>query len=177
MTEAALTPLERIAPAILVIRGHRVILDADLAAIYGTSTKAFNQAIKRNLARFPGDFMFRLTAEEKAEVVTNCDHLARLKYSPTLPLAFTEHGAIMAAAVLNSSRAMEMSVLVVRAFVKLREILAAHRQLALKLDELEDKLSTHDRQIVALFDAIRELMAPPEKNRRKIGFHSKEEKE
>jgi hypothetical protein len=176
MSGNAIVPLERIERTILVIRGHRVILDSDLAAIYGTSTKAFNQAIKRNLARFPDDFMFRLTPAEKSEVVTNCDRLSRLKFSPTRPLAFTEHGAIMAASVLNSPRAVEMSVLVVRAFVKLREILAAHRQLAVKLAELERKLSTHDQKIMVLFDAIRELMAPPEKKRRRIGFKAGEEK-
>lgn len=170
MAEQSLVPTELIERGILVLRGHKVMLDADLAVIYGTSTKAFNQAIKRNLARFPGDFMFRLTPAEKAEVVTNCDHLSRLKYSPTLPMAFTEHGAIMAASVLNSPKAVEMSVLVVRAFVKLREIIATHRQLAVKLAELERRLSTHDKQIVVLFDAIRELMTPPVKPKRRIGF-------
>jgi hypothetical protein len=114
--------------------------------------------------------MFRLTQAEKNEVVTTCDHLSRLKYSPTLPLAFTEHGAIMAASVLNSSKAVEMSVVVVRAFVKLREILATHRQLAIKLVEFERTLATHDQQIVVLFEAIRELMAPPVKPKRRIGF-------
>jgi hypothetical protein len=170
MPDHTMLPTERVERAVLVIRGHKVMLDADLAAIYGTSTKAFNQAIKRNAARFPSDFMFRLTQAEKNEVVTTCDHLSRLKYSPTLPLAFTEHGAIMAASVLNSSKAVEMSVVVVRAFVKLREILATHRQLAVKLAQLERTLATHDRQIVVLFGAIRELMAPPTKPKRRIGF-------
>jgi hypothetical protein len=160
----------RIERAVLVLRGQRVILDADLAAIYGASTKAFNQAVKRNQARFPSDFMFRLTQDEKSEVVTNCDHLSKLKYSKALPLAFTEHGAIMAASVLNSPKAVEMSVLVVRAFVKLREILSTHRQLSIKLSELERKLSKHDKQMVVLFDAIRELMMPPERPKRSIGF-------
>lgn len=116
------------------------------------------------------DFVFRLTQEEKTEVVTSCDRLSRLKYSSSLPLAFTEHGAIMAASVLSSPKAIGMSVLVVRAFVKLRNILATHRQLAVKLGELERKLSTHDQQIVVLFDAIRGLMAPPMKPKRRIGF-------
>jgi len=170
MADHSILPTERVERAVLVIRGHKVMLDADLAAIYGTSTKAFNQAINRNAARFPSDFMFRLTQAEKDEVVTTCDHLSRLKYSPTLPLAFTEHGAIMAASVLNSPKAVEMSVVVVRAFVKLREILATHRQLAMKLAELERTLATHDQQIVVLFEAIRELMAPPAKPKRRIGF-------
>ena len=109
-------------------------------------------------------------SEPRPKVVTKCDHLSRLKYSPTLPLAFTEHGAIMAASVLNSPKAVEMSVLVVRAFVQQREILATHRQLAVKLAALERKLSKHDQRIVVLFDAIRELMVPPAKPRRRIGF-------
>jgi hypothetical protein len=106
-------------------------------------------------------------------VVTTCDRLSRLKYSPALPTAFTEHGAIMAASVLNSARAIQMSLVVVRAFVKLRTILASHRQLAAKLAELERKLSTHDQQIVVLFEAIRELMVPPVASRRRIGFTKK----
>lgn len=106
----ALVPIERIAQSILVIRGQKVIIDADLAALYGVPTKALNQAVKRNPARFPEDFMFRLSAAEKTEVVTNCDHLAKLKFAKTLPYAFTEHGAIQAANVLNSPRAAEVGV-------------------------------------------------------------------
>jgi len=115
---------------ILVIRGVRVMVDADLGELYGVPTKALNQAVKRNLNRFPSDFMFRLNATEKEEVVANCDHLAGLKYSKSLPFACTEHGAIMAASVLNSPRAVEMSVFIVRAFVKLREILPSIQCLA-----------------------------------------------
>ncbi len=129
--------IEQIEPMILLVRGQRVMLDADLAVIYETSTKALNQAVKRNRDRFPSDFMFQLTAAEKQEVVTNCDHLARLRFSPVLPNAFTEHGAIMAANVLNSSRAIEMSVFVMRTFIKLRERLATHKELGHKLAELE----------------------------------------
>ncbi len=156
---------------ILLIRGEKVIVDADLADAYGVTTKALNQAIRRNADRFPPDFMFRLTKEEKAEVVTNCDHLERLKYSPVTPRVFTEHGAIMAASVLNSSRAIEVSVFVVRAFVQLRETLAQHKEIAHKIEQLERKLSKHDEQIIALVDAIRQLMSPelPPK-RRRIGF-------
>jgi hypothetical protein len=111
-----LVPLERVTQSILVIRGQKVMLDADLAELYATTTKRLNEQVKRNRARFPADFMFPLTNEEKAEVVANCDHLSRLKFSSVLPMAFTEHGAIMAASVLNSARAVEMSVFVVRAF-------------------------------------------------------------
>ena len=159
--------LEEVAPRILRIRGQNVILDMDLAALYGTSTKAFNQAVKRNAGRFPGEFMFRLTDAEKQEVVTNCDHLRRLKYSPTLPHAFTEYGAIMAANVLNSSRAVEVSVIVVRTFIKLRQLLATHADLARKLDTLEQR---YDAQFKVVFDAIRQLMAPEPTRRGKIGF-------
>ena len=111
---------------ILLIRGEKVIVDADLAEAYGVTTKALNQAIRRNLHRFPEDFMFQLTKQEKLEVVTNCDHLQKLKYSPVNPRVFTEHGAIMAASVLNSPKAVEVSVFVVRAFVQLREVIAGH---------------------------------------------------
>src|SRR5437868_400876 len=128
--------VEQIEPRILLIRGHKVLLDADLAQLYGTTTKALNQAVKRNRGRFPSEFLFILTAEEKLEVVTNCDHLKRLKFSSNLPYAFTEHGAIMAASVLNTPRAIDVSVYVVRTFIKLRDFLAKHHELALKLAEL-----------------------------------------
>ena len=157
--------------SILLIRGHRVMLDADLARLYGVSTKRLNEQVKRNWSRFPKDFMFRLTAKERNEVVAICDHLQHLKFSSTLPHAFTEHGAIMLASVLNTPRAVEVSVFVVRAFVKLREKLSAHRKLAQKLTELERKIETHDERIQSLFDAIRQLMAPPKSPRRRIGFH------
>jgi len=164
-------PQERIESLILVVRGHRVLLDVDLARLYGTTTKALNQAVKRNLARFPADFLFRLTQDEKREVVTICDHLAGLKFSPTLPNAFTEHGAIMAASVLNTERAVEVSVYVVRAFVRLREMLASHKDLALKLADLEKRLEGHDEAIRSVVAAIRQLMEPPARGEaRKIGF-------
>lgn len=146
------------------------MLDADLARLYGVTTKRLNEQVKRNRGRFPEDFMFRLTAPEKAEVVANCDHLQRLKFSPALPHAFTEHGAIMLASVLNSRRAIEVSVYVVRAFVRFRRLLSTHRELAQKLAELERKVQGHDEHIRSLFEAIRQLMASPEPQRRRIGF-------
>lgn len=167
VTSSLAIPAERIEARILLIRGQRVMLDADLAELYAVPTKALNQAVKRNRDRFPPDFMFRLTRGEKREVVTNCDHLERLKFSPVLPHVFTEHGALMLASVLNSSRAIEVSVFVVRAFVKLREMLASHRDLARRLEEMEKR---YDAQFRVVFDAIRELMRPPEKPRRRIGF-------
>lgn len=168
--------VERIDRTILFIRGEKVILDADLSALYGVTTKAFNQAVKRNRDRFPSDFMFRLTPEEKTEVVTKCDHLRKLKFSPVLPLAFTEHGAIMAAAVLNSPRAIAVSIYVVRAFIRLREATVSHQGFAIKLAELEQKLTEHDERFAQVFEAIRELMQPaPVPPRRRIGFSISEE--
>lgn len=161
-------PLVRIEHTILVLRGERVILDADLAALYGVTTKAFNQAVKRNADRFPADFRFQLSEQEKIQVVTDCDHLKGLRYSPTRPWAFTEHGALMAANVLNSKRAIEASVMVVRAFVRLRQMLISHGELAQRLAELERK---YDAQFKVVFDAIRELMEPPPTRPKvRIGF-------
>ena len=168
--QKALIPMERIVRAILSIRGEKVMLDSDLADIYGVSTGALNQAVKRNLGRFPPDFMFQLTEIEKNEVVTNCDNLARLKFSPHLPYAFTEHGALMLANVLNSERAAQTSVQVVRAFVRLRQMLASNAELSRKLAALENK---YDAQFKVVFDAIRQLMSPPAKPKREIGFHVK----
>ncbi len=183
---SALVHIERIEGRILVIRGQKVIVDADLAELYGVTTKALNQAVRRNQDRFPNDFVFQLTDKEKAGVVTVCDHLTKLKYSSTLPYAFTEHGAIMAAAVLNTPLAVEVSVYVVRAFVRLRVMLVSNVELARKLERLEHKLelhdgklTTHDEAIAAVLSAIRELMAPPapEKppKKRRIGFVTDEE--
>jgi hypothetical protein len=160
-------PLETIERRILLIRGHKVMIDADLADIYGVTTKRLNEQIKRNRDRFPEDFMFQLTEKEKAEVVANCDHLKKVKYSPVLPSAFTEHGAIMVATILNSPVAVQASIHVVRAFVKLREMLATHKDLARKLEEMEKK---YDAQFKVVFDAIRQMMATPEPRKKKIGF-------
>src|SRR4030066_2070812 len=132
-------PLETIEHRILLIRGHKVMIDADLADIYGVSTKRLNEQVKRNRDRFPEDFMFQLTEKENAEVVANCDHLKRLKFSPNLPYAFTEHGAIMLAAILNSPIAVHASIQVVRAFVRLRKMLVSNADLARKLTALEKK--------------------------------------
>ena len=127
---------ESIPQRILTIRGHRVMIDADLAEVYGVPTKALNQAVKRNANRFPVDFAFRLTAKEKVELVTICDRFNRLKHSVASPLAFTEHGVIMAANVMNSPRAIEGSVQVVRVFVKMREVMVSHGVLSLRLSTL-----------------------------------------
>ena len=170
-----LVPVERVERTILLVREQKVILDADLAKLYGVTTKRLNQQVKRNSDRFPEDFMFRLTQKEKDEVVANCNHLSRLRFSPALPHAFTEHGAIMAASVLNTPRAIESSIFVVRAFVRLRQILATHKEFARKLSDLEQRLEKHYDHIQTIFEAIRQLMAPPDKkDKKKIGFTVKE---
>jgi phage regulator Rha-like protein len=147
------------------------MVDADLAMLYGVITKVLNQAVKRNKDRFPDDFMFQLNPEEKQEVVTNCDHLSRLRFSPALPYAFTEYGVLMLANVLNSERAVRVSVQIVRTFVRLREALASHADLARKLTEMEKR---YDAQFKAVFEAIRQMMLTPDPKRKEIGFHVKE---
>jgi hypothetical protein len=171
-------PIEHITRSILIIRGQRVILDSHLAAIYGVSTGRFNEAVKRNIERFPEDFMLRLSATEYATLMSQ---FATSKPGRggrrKLPWAFTEHGAIQAANVLNSPRAIAMGVYVVRAFVELRELLSSNKELAKRLDQLEarieKKLTTHDEAIAAILSAIRELMNPPLPRRRGIGFTAK----
>jgi phage regulator Rha-like protein len=156
---------------ILIFRHHRVILDSDLAELYGVPVKRLNEQVKRNRERFPADFMFRLNAKEsevlRSQSATSKETRGGRRY---LPYAFTEHGAIMAATVLNSKRAVEMSVFVVRAFVRLREMLASNRRLAAKIDELEQRLDTHDASIQELIEAIKELMLPADATRTRIGF-------
>lgn len=159
---------------ILTIRSQKVLLDADLAAIYGVPTKALNQAVKRNADRFPNDFLFQLTDEEKQEVVTNCDHLARLKFSKTRPYAFTEHGALMAANVLNSPEAVKMSVYVVRAFIKQRELLMAQSDVLKKLTQMDAKLLKQDDALRLIWRELQPLLSPPPSPpKRQIGFHQK----
>jgi len=157
---------------ILLIRGEKVIIDADLAELYGVTTKRLNEQVKRNRTRFPSDFAFRLNVDERNEVVANCDHLATLKFSPVMPTAFTEHGAIMAATILNSDRAVEMSVFVVRAFVQLRRAFLDTAALKARLEAIDQKLSEHDSEIATLVAAIRRLLSPtPVPKPRRIGFN------
>jgi phage regulator Rha-like protein len=162
-----------IEPLIITMRNHKVIIDRDLAEIYGVKTRRLNEQVKRNLERFPEDFMFQLTREEADWWVRSRSQIATLKRGMNikyLPYAFTEHGAIMAANVLNSPQAVKMSVFVVRAFIKLRELLSTHKELTYKLAQLEQKLQNHDESIRSLVVAIRQLMTPPETRRRPIGF-------
>ncbi|MCZ8175124.1 MAG: ORF6N domain-containing protein [Burkholderiaceae bacterium] len=195
-----MTALQNLAPEaitlrIATVRGQRVIVDADLAALYGVETKRFNEAVKRNLAKFPADFMFTLTTEEfgalRSQFATSNDQASTSgpgrggrRYAPRV---FTEHGALMAATILNSPRAVEVSIFVVRAFVRLRELATSHGDLAKRLAELEDKTEAlamnHDTfshntraQLKKVFDALRELMTPPDPPKRPIGFISPEDK-
>lgn len=160
---------ENIDRAILIIHGVKVMLDNDLALIYGVATKRLNEQVKRNLSRFPKDFMFQLSSEEKAEVVAICDHLSHLKYSKTNPYAFTEHGTIMLAAVLNTGTAIEVSVLIVRSFVKLRNLVSSEENLRKKIEDLEEK---YDEQFQVVFKVIKSLLEVKSKPRREIGFRS-----
>jgi len=170
-------PIEDIARAIVVLRGRKVLLDAELAALYGVTTKRFNEQIRRNQERFPPDFMFQLTEAEhealRSHFATSSARVTDRGGRRYLPYVFTEHGAIMAATVLNSSRAVEMSVYVVRAFVKLRELLSSNQVLSRKLSELDKRLTArcdaHDEAIAAILSAIRELTSPPPITRA-IGF-------
>lgn len=171
----SLVPADLIRHRILVLRGVRVILDADLAALYGVPTKRLNEQVKRNIRRFPEDFMFQLSREEADSLLRSRSQIATLKRGQNikhLPFAFTEHGAVQAANVLNSETAIEMGVQVVRAFVQLRQLFADHRALAAKLAELDKRVGGHDAQLAAVVQAIRQLaVGESQRTRRKIGFH------
>jgi len=173
MSRARALPPRPIENQISLVRGQKVLLDVDLATLYGVQVRALNQAVKRNIERFPSDFVFQLSAKDiqtlrSQTVISNATRGGR-RYAP---YAFTEHGAIMAASVLNSPRAVEMSIFVVRAFLRLRETLAAHKALAAKLAQMEKRLETHDHKIVEIINAVRKLAMPPEKPVRRIGFRA-----
>lgn len=191
MSSAHLLAPEAITLRIATVRDQRVILDSDLAALYEVETKRFNEAVKRNLAKFPADFMFALSQDEwaalRSQFATLNATAGRGQHRKYLPYAFTEHGAIMAATILSSPRAVEVSVYVVRAFVRLRELATTHHDLATRLDELEQKTEVlsmqHDtfsrntrNQLKQVFDALRELMTPPDPPKRPIGFIAPEDK-
>ena len=173
MSKAAVALAKRAESRILFLHGRKAILDSDWAELYGVTVKRLNEQIKRNAARFPSDFLFQLTRGERdslrSQIATSNNGRGGRRY---LPYAFTEHGAIMAATVLNSKRAIQMSIFVVRAFVRMREALAANQQIAAKLRELEQRLENHDGTIQELVAAIRELMLPPPPSRRRIGFQT-----
>ncbi len=164
----ALVPIERIESRIFLIRDKRVMVDTDLAKLYGVPTKRLNEQVKRNKKRFPEDFMFQLTKDERDELVANCDRLEKLKHSSSYPYAFTEQGVAMLSSVLNSERAILVNIQIMRTFTKLREMLLTHVELKRKIEAMEGK---YDQQFKVVFEAIRRLLEPsPEKKRRIIGF-------
>ncbi len=171
MKTNTIVPLETIGQKILLIRGQKVMLDRDLAGLYGVETKVLNRTVKRNLERFPEDFMFRITKEEYAGLLRcQIGTLKRGQHSKYLPFAFTEHGVAMLAAVLNSRQAIRMSILIVKTFVRLREILGTHKELVQKLKLLEMRIDSHDQDIRSIMEAIHQLISTPEKPKRRIGF-------
>jgi len=168
-------PLQKVESLIFTIREVKVILDSDLAPIYGVTTSRLNQQVKRNADRFPDDFVFQLTKDEfNSLLLQNATSKVGRGGRRKLPYVFTEHGAIMVANVLKTKRAAQMSIFVVRAFVRLREVATTYRELAERLKELEHKVGNHDKAIQAIMEAIRQLMQPPEKPKRKIGFRVEE---
>jgi hypothetical protein len=163
-------PDEILINKIFIIRGKRVMVDADLAELYGVTTKRLNEQVKRNMMRFPADFMFQLTTDEKEALIQTFDHLIKLKYSTTLPHAFTEHGAVMLASVLNSKKAITVNVQIVRIFSRMREMLLTHKDILLQLEKLERKATRQDADIKLIFKYLKELLSPSSQPMRKIGF-------
>lgn len=168
--ETGVTPQEAIQSKIFLIRGTRVMLDKDLAILYGVPTKSLNLAVKRNIKRFPEDFMFQLNKEEN-ESLRFQNETSKRGGSRYLPYAFTEHGILMLSSVLKSDRAVEANIAIMRVFVKLKEMAITHKDLIHKLAKLERKIEKHDEEICSIFEAIRQLIEPPKKPKRKIGFH------
>lgn len=171
-------PIERITQSIFILRGHKVLLDADLAAMYGVEIKVLLQAVKRNLGRFPADFKLQLTADEWSSLRSQFVTLktGRGQHRKYLPHAFTEQGVAMLSSVLNSERAIAVNIEIMRTFVRMRELLASNKELAQQLNKLERKVSSHDEAIVGILKTIRQLMNPPESKQRSIGFTELEEK-
>ena len=166
-----LIPAERIENKIFLIRGHKVMLDRDLAELYGVETKYLKRQVNRNLDRFPEDFMFKLTEEESHILRCQFGTLEKGKHSKYLPYAFTEQGVAMLSGILRSKRAVQVNIAIMRAFVKLRQVLATHKELSRKLHELEQKVGENSAEIKGVFDAIRKLMEPPPTKPKKFGFY------
>lgn len=167
-------PVERVAQSIRWIRGQKVLLDSDLAALYGVTTGNLNKAVSRNRDRFPSDFMFQLSAEEAENLIFQIGRSKGRGGRRHRPYAFTEQGLAMLSSVLNSDRAIRVNIAIMRAFVKLRQMLETNRELGRKFSELEQRVGKHDEEIAAILEAIRQLMAPPERAKREIGFHVRE---
>lgn len=162
-----LIPVEIIENRIFVIRGNKVMIDRDLAELYGVKTMALNQAVKRNIERFPAGFMIQLSKKEKKELITNCDRFLMLKHSSYLPFAFTEQGVAMLSSVLKSNRAIKVNIMIIQTFVRLRELMGMHKELLRKIEGMEMK---YDAQFKIVFDTLRRIINPPEKKMGKIGF-------
>ena len=172
-------PDELIMNKILIIRGIKVIIDSDLAELYGVTTKRLNEQVKRNIKRFPEDFMIQLTNLEKEQVVAICDHLKKLRFSPYLPYVFTEHGAVMLASVLNSDRAIQVNLQIVRVFIRMREFLSTQKEVLQKLEQLEQKDLEQDEKITLIFEYLKQLdqsrqQESVQKNQRKIGYKTQQ---
>ncbi len=165
-----LVPAEIIENKIFLLRGRKAMLDKDLARLYGVTTGNLNKAVKRNIERFPEDFMFKLTKDEEKILRFQIGSLKRGQHPKYLSYAFTEQGVAMLSSVLRSKKAIQVNIAIMRVFVRLKEIISTHKELAYKLTELERKIEKHDEEICSIFEAIRQLMAPPEKKRRRIGF-------
>jgi len=171
---ATLIPVESIVDKIILLRGEKVLIDRDLAELYDVETKQLKRAVRRNINRFPEDFMFQLTKEEYRSLRSQFGTLKKGAHSKYPPMAFTEQGVAMLSSVLNSDRAIEVNIAIMRAFVQLRKTLDSHVEFARKLADLEKRFESHDEQILAIFEAIRQLMAPPDKKVKRIGFTVKE---
>ena len=162
---------ENILSRIVWLRGKKVMIDRDLAELYGVTTKRLNEQVKRNAGRFPEDFMFQLTIEEKEELVANCDRFLMMRHSSSLPNAFTEHGAVMLASVLNSERAILVNIQIVRVFNGMRELINRNKELLQKIEKIENRIGNHDKDLKVIFETLRKMMEPPPKPKRnKIGF-------
>jgi ORF6N domain-containing protein len=169
-TTEIIVPDEVVMNKILLLRGKKVMIDSDLAALYGVATKRLNEQVKRKIERFPSDFMFRLTVAEKQAVISKYPDLQNLKFSHYLPFVFTEYGAVMLASVLNSDRAIQANIQVVRIFTRMRELMIEKNEFLNELEILEEKVEKHDEDILIIFKYLRKLMSSPSTNRKKIGY-------
>ena len=165
-------PQENLTEMIFLIRGHRVMIDRDLAGLYQVETKALNQAVKRNPSRFPADFMFQLNKTEKNELVANCDRFKSLKHATSEPYAFTQDGVSMLSSVLNSERAVNVNINIIRAFNRMRNMISTHLELQKQIDKIESKLLNVDEEIQTIFNVIKELISVPKRPKKEIGFHT-----
>ena len=179
-----LVPDEVVMNKILLIRGKKVMIDRDLAELYGVTTFRLNEQVKRNKKRFPEDFMFQVTKEEKQQLIDQYENLKTLKFSPSLPYVFTEHGAVMLASVLNSDRAIAVNIQIVRIFTRMRELLLTHKDILVKLEQMEKqlikqgvKLKKHDENIQLIFEYLKQLLNPHQEPRPRVGFRRKDEQD